>query len=303
MSQRNGARELGLIVAALAVSVHFLPAAPAVAVAILAAIAAAAGTARLIGNWQPWRMPLFPIVLPVLATLSIAGIARVVSPAQWLVLVLPAGWLVLSWVVDLELFGFFQPPPGEKTEAEQRKPLQRIRTRRRPESELPQIVVDDTFFEPEAPPHPRALAVRSVALGLVFMGFVAVGGFVPGALGDAGQTLRNRELAIVVALNALCAGIVGYRIASLVAAGRRDRMVRIFAFGQYAVPVAAGTWLFRTMSLPRLFVPALLTLGVYVITVLRESPEPIMVNRRLLQELAVLGLVAVIAIAWGLMTR
>ena len=304
MSQRNGARELGLIVAALAVSVHFLTPTPAVAVTVIAAVATAAGTGRLIGNWRPWRMPLFPLALPVLATLAIAGLARFVGPAQALVVIMPAGWLLLAWVVDLELYGFYQVPPSERPALEAlAKPVRRVRTRRRPESELLQIVVDEAIPESEAAPHPRSLAVRTAALGLTFLGFVAVGGFIPNALGDSGQTLALQDLAAVVAANAIVAATVGYRIASLVAPGARDRMVRVFAVGEYAVPVGAATWLLRTMSLPRLFIPALLTLVVYVVTILRESPEPVLVNRRLLQELAVLAAAAAIAVAWGLMAR
>ncbi len=304
MSQRNGARELGLIVAALASSVHFLELAPAVAVTVLAAGAAAAGTGRLIGSWRPWRMPLFPLALPVLATLAIAGIARFAGPAQALVVIMPAGWLLLAWVVDLELYGFHRPPSSEASALEAlAKPVKRVRTRRRPESELPQIFVEEGIQELEAPPHPRSLAVRTAALGLSFLGFVALGGFISNALGDSGRSLSLRDLAVVVAANAAVAAIAGYRIAALVAPGAKDRMVRIFAIGEYAVPVAAAAWLLRTMSLPRLFIPALLTLVVYVVTILRESPEPVLVNRRLLQELAVLTAAAAIAVVWGLMAR
>jgi hypothetical protein len=57
------------------------------------------------------------------------------------------------------------------------------------------------------------------------------------------------------------------------------------------------------MALPRLFIPALLTLAVYLVTAVRESPERVTLNKRLLQELAVLALAASAAIAWGLMSR
>ena len=46
-----------------------------------------------------------------------------------------------------------------------------------------------------------------------------------------------------------------------------------------------------------------LLLLVYMVTVLRDSPEPVLMNRRLLQELAVLGAVGLIAAAWGLLVR
>jgi hypothetical protein len=303
MSPRNGARELGLIVALVAVSTHFLDLTPAVAVTALAALATAAGTARLIGAWAPWREPLFPLALPMLAAFSIAGLARFIGPALWLVAIAPIGWLAVAWIVDLELYGFFKPPPGQLVADELPRPVRRIRTRRRPESELPQLVVEETVFVPETPPHPRALAIRSTALTLSFVGFVAAAGFVPGALGDAGQTLALRDLVALVVIDAAVAGLAGYRISALVAPSAIDRMVRVLAVMEYAVPVGFATWGFRTLGLPRLFVPALLTLGVYMITIMRESSEPILSNGRLLRELGVLTLAAVLAIAWGLMAR
>jgi hypothetical protein len=41
----------------------------------------------------------------------------------------------------------------------------------------------------------------------------------------------------------------------------------------------------------------------YVVTVVRESPEPVTQNRRLLRELAVMGVAALVVIAWGLQAR
>ena len=300
MTQRSGARELGLIVAALAGTAHFLPTREAAAIALVAAAATIAGMVWLIGNWQPWREPLFPLALPVVATVSIAGIARLSGPVIPLVVILPAGWLLLAWVVDLELFGFFAPAPSERTPDLEPRRVRRVSTRRRPESELPQIVVEEVVEEPETPPHPRALAIRSAALGLAFLGFVAVGGFVAGALGEAGQRLSDRRLLEAVTLDAAVAGAIGFRLSALVAPAARDRMVRILAFIEYAAPVGLGAFALRTMELPRLFAPALLTLVVYVITIVRESSEPVLMNRRLLQELGVLVLVGAIAIFWGL---
>jgi hypothetical protein len=303
MSQRSGARELGLIVALIAVSAHFLDLAPAIAVAGLAGLATAAGTARLIGGWRPWREPLVPLALPTLAALSIAGLARFVGPTLWLVVIAPIGWVAVAWIVDLELYGFFRPPPGELSAEQQSKPVRHIRTRRRPESELPQLVVEEMVVEPETPPHPRALAIRSAALALSFLGFVAAGGFVSGALGDGARPLQGGELAALVAIDAAVAGFAGYRISALIAPSAIDRMVRVLAVVEYAVPIGFATWAFRTLGLPRLFVPALLTLAVYMITIMRESSDPVLLNGRLLRELGVLTLAAMIAIAWGLMVK
>jgi len=94
MQQRNVARELGLVVASVAVLVHWLDPRPAVLVTVLIAVAAAAGTGPLVGEWRPWRMPLVPMALPTLAAFAIAGISRVVDPVPWLAFVFLAGWAV-----------------------------------------------------------------------------------------------------------------------------------------------------------------------------------------------------------------
>jgi hypothetical protein len=301
MRQRNGARELGLIVAALAVTTHFLELPPAVAVTALVVFVAAAGTAALIGGgWIPWRQPLYPLALPALAAFAIAGLARFAGQAIWLVPLLPAGWLVLAWIVDLELYGFSRPASSAAAaDAPQR--IKRIRTRRRPESELPQLVVEEAEIEPEVPPHPRALAIRSTGLALSFVGFVAAAGFVAGAFGAPGQGLPRRDLLALILVDAAVAGVAGYRVAALIAPSAIDRMVRVLAVVEYAVPIGLAALAFRSLALPRLFVPALLTLGVYMITIMRESPEPVVLNRRLLRELGVLALAGIATIAWGLM--
>jgi hypothetical protein len=77
----------------------------------------------------------------------------------------------------------------------------------------------------------------------------------------------------------------------------------VVAIGQYAVPIAVLTIVFRSWALPRLFIPALLTLTAYTVTSVRESAEPVPQNVRLLQELALLGVAAFGVIVWGVLTK
>jgi hypothetical protein len=304
MTARSGARELGLIVALLAVSAHFLDPRSAGLITLLAGVAVVAAITRLIGGgWRPWDEATFPYALPLLAVFGVAGVARLVAPAGWLVALLPAGWWAIATVVDLELFGFFAPAPGEAAETLAPRSVRRIRTRRRPESELPEIVVEETIAEPELPPHPRALAIRSMALALAFVGFVAAGGFIRGAFAGVGQELTFLHFIELIVLDAAVAGAVGFRLSALVAPTTGDRPVRVWAFIEYAAPAALAAWAFRALGLPRLFVPALLTLIVYIVTVVRESPEPVLLNRRLLQELGILALAGLATIAWGMLVR
>ena len=104
-------------------------------------------------------------------------------------------------------------------------------------------------------------------------------------------------------LTAAVAGAVGYRLAGLASPDRTDRIVRIVACGEYALPVAGATLILRTLGLPRLFIPALLTMIVYVITQLRDTTDEYTEGRPLIQELALLGLVAVSIMVWGYLIK
>lgn len=329
MQQRNVAAELGLVVASVAVLVHWLDATPALLATGLIASAAALGTGPLTGEWWPWRMPVIPMALPALAALSIAGIARLVAPAPWLAVVFGAGWVALVWVVGLEtapeaLAAPEAPTPPEvswedeseaaedviatpvfATAAVTTAPLKvRLRPRKRAEFDLPEIVAEPVVIDtPQMPPHPQPLVVRSTALGLAFLGFVAVGGLVPGGLALDRQSLSTVYLVQFAALSGLVAGVVGYRLAALTSPHRFDRIVRIVAFGQYAVPVAIAAAALRSLALPRLFIPALLSVVVYMLMEMRGSNEPATQSESLREELVILGLAMVAVIAWGLLVK
>jgi hypothetical protein len=330
MQQRNGARELGLVVATLGVLVHFVDPVPAAVATALIVIAAAVGMGAILGQSRPWRMPVIPLVLPALAAFSIAGVARIVGPVPWLGLVFVAGWAAMAWVVSLESI----PPVSDAAEVADASPISesereiaaiaglygrtaakparpfgignpstRMRARRRAEFDLPRIVAEPLDLGPETPPHPRPVAVRTTALGLAFVAFAAIGGIVPGGLSFDGSAPGMRALVVTVAMDLLVGGLVGYRIASIAATSRFDRVVRVLAIGQYAVPVGLAGAALRYLAFPRLFGPALLTLAVYVITVVRESPDPVRTNSGLLREMAVLGLAGALVVAWGFLVR
>jgi hypothetical protein len=317
MQKRDEARELGLAVASIAVLVHFVDSGPAGVATSLVVVAAALGTGYLTGEWRPWRMPAIQVALPAVAAFAIAGIARLVSPVPWLTAVFVAGWAVMVWVVRLETApdvlalrpeSALAPAGAGAAGLEAAPPTVRVRPKRRAEFGIARIVTETVVVKTrEVSPHPRPLAVRSVALGLAFAAFVAVGGLVPGGLvvaasGEAAH-LSTQGLVVLIVVNAAIAGVIGYRLAGLLSPHRFDRIIRFVAFAQYAVAVGLAAGILRSMALPRLFIPALLTLIVYLVTAVRESPERVTLNTRLLQELAVLALAASATIAWGLMSR
>lgn len=317
MQKRDEARELGLAVASIAVLVHFVDAGPAGVATSLVVVAAALGTGYLTGEWRPWRMPAIQVALPAVAAFAIAGIARLVSPVPWLAAVFVAGWAVMVWVVRLETApdvlalrpeSALAPAGAGAAGLEAAPPTVRVRPKRRAEFGIARIVTETVVVKTrEVSPHPRPLAVRSVALGLAFAAFVALGGLVPGGLvvaasGEAAH-LSTQGLVVFIVVNAAIAGVIGYRLAGLLSPHRFDRIIRFVAFAQYAVAVGLAAGILRSMALPRLFIPALLTLILYLVTAVRESPERVTLNTRLLQELAVLALAASATIAWGLMSR
>jgi hypothetical protein len=302
MQQRNVAREAGLVVASLAVLVHWLEPGPALLVAVLIVAAAASGTGPLVGEWRPWHMPVVPMVLPGLAAFSIAGIAHIVSPVPWLGVVFVAGWVGVAWVFNLET------APDVLTADETVAPVVattppkvKVRPRRRSEYDLAEIVAEPVIVTtPELPPHPHPLAVRFASVSLAFFGFVAAGALVPDGLALDRHALSTTQMLEFVALNAVIAGAVGYRLASLTSPHRFDRIVRVVAFGIYAVPIAVVAAALRSLDLPRLLIPALLTLSVYMITDLRESTVPIREDLGLLQRLVWMGVAGLAVLVWGL---
>jgi hypothetical protein len=305
MQHRSGAREIGLFVATLGVLVHFIDPAQAAIVTALVLVAAVLGMTAMFGEWKPWRVPLVPAILPALAAFATAGAARLVEPVPWLLFVFLAGWAVTTWVVGLEL-----APADTAIDAPRDASLRpvvgapiRMRPTHRAEFDLPRIVAEPLDLEPEEPAHPRPVAVRSAALGLSFAAFAAIGGLVPGGMADGLGIPGTEALVLTVVLEVVVAGLLGYRLASLTRMSRFDRIVRILAFVQYAAPVGLLGAVLRVAGLPRLFGPALLTLVVYVITVIRDSTDPVLENRRLLQELAVLGTVGGVAVLWGVLVR
>ena len=148
--------------------------------------------------------------------------------------------------------------------------------------------------------HPRPFAVRVGALGIAFLAFAAVGGFVPGGLAGDGNALTAPALVATIVLDVIIGGLAGYRIAALLPHSGREGIVALY---QYAVASGHIGGFLRVLALPRLFGPALLTLLLYLITGFRESPTPIRQSRRLVEESGLLVIADAAAVVWGLLAK
>ena len=278
--QRNGARELGLVVAVLAVSAHFVDGMPLWVATVLIVAATVSGVSHLLGEWRPWRIAPERLVLPALAAFSVVGIAHVFAPVPWLAFVFVGTWLLMAWVVELET----ADPPAQPA----------------PVAASDDVSTEAGASESLADNHGRPFSVRVGALGIAFLAFAAVGGFVPGGLAGDGKTLTAPTLVATIALDLLIGGLAGYRIAALLPHSRREGLV---AFYQYALAAGHIGGFLRVLALPRLFGPALLTLLLYLVTGFRESPKPIRQSRRLLEESGLLVLAGAAAVLWGLLAK
>ncbi len=268
MQQRNGARELGLIVATLAVVSGFVTDAPLWAATALTVIVAAAGTASLLGELRPWRWPLDRVSLPAMAAFVSVGIACLVDPVPWLAVVFVGSWAVTGWVVSIETAAAtVGGEPGS-------------------------VAPDGT--------HARPTAARLGAFGLAFLAFAAIGGIVPGGVAGDGQPLTVAAFLATIVLDVAIGGLAGYRIAAVRPHTPGQAAV---AFYQYSMVVAPVGVLVRVLALPRLFGPAVLVLATYLVTSLRESDEPVRFNVRLLEETLVLILAGAVVVAIGVVVK
>ena len=272
--ERNAARELGLVIATLAVCVHFVDGLTLWVATVLIVAAMLAAVAHLLGEWRPWRIPLDRLVLPCLAAFSVVGIAHLAAPVPWLAVVFIGTWLLVAWVVELETADAASGDVATPSEPGASGAL--------------------------ADGHARPFAVRVGALGIAFLAFAAVGGFVPGGLAGDGRTLTATALVATIVLDVIIGGLAGYRIAALLPHSRREGIVALY---QYAVASGHIGGFLRVLALPRLFGPALLTLLLYLVTGFRESPTPIRQSRRLVEESGLLVIAGAAAVVWGLLAK
>jgi hypothetical protein len=140
-----------------------------------------------------------------------------------------------------------------------------------------------------------------------FVAFIGVGALVPGGLAGVGAgtgapvpPLRAADLLVLASADAVIAGLLGYRAASLRMINLRDAL---WSAATYAVAIAITAAALRAMSLPRLVGPALLTLALYLWDAIHGASPARRRDPGWIWQTAVLVVLGVLVAGWNLMIR
>ena len=161
---------------------------------------------------QAWfGIPIESLILPSVAAVACLGAIRLVPFGLWLVPALGITWLIVGRTLTLEA---------------------RLNRDQRPAH----------GGRPDGAPRRRSCSSRSSA-------FTGVAAMVPGGLAQAGGALGESNLLVLAAADALVAGLLGYRAASLRVTTVRDAL---WSAATYAAAIAIGAAALRAMEIPRL---------------------------------------------------
>lgn len=150
-------------------------------------------------------------------------------------------------------------------------------------------------------------AVRVQVMGgillVAFLGFLGVAATVPGGLPDptgesfASSGIRLRNLALLSGLDALIAGLLGYRAAALRGTNLREVLWSAVTCALVIGLAAAGL---RAMAIPRLLGPALLVIVFYLWDTVHGAVRADERDARRIWEALLLAAAAVVVIVWSL---
>jgi uncharacterized membrane protein YsdA (DUF1294 family) len=147
--------------------------------------------------------------------------------------------------------------------------------------------------------------ILAAAVVTAFVAFTGVAAIVPGGLPEPGAAGGGTALAegslLVLALgDALAALALGYRVAAARYPSRRDAARSAVT---YAIVIAVAAGALRAIEVPRLVGPAALTLVFYLWDALHATAPDRRREPRFLWETLLLGVLAVVVVAWNLRLR
>jgi hypothetical protein len=144
-----------------------------------------------------------------------------------------------------------------------------------------------------------------------FVAFVGAGALVPGglasAIGSGSATgggsvppLGAADLLVLASADALIAGLLGYRAASLRVINIRDAL---WSAATYAVAIAITAAALRAMAIPRLIGPALLTLAFYLWDAIHGASPARRRDPAWIWQTALLVVLGALVAGWNLLVR
>ena len=211
---------------------------------------------------QAWfGIPIESLILPSVAAVACLGAIRLVPFGLWLVPALGVTWLIVGRTLALE-----------------------ARINRGPE----RLTTDDRS------------ALLVMILLVAFLAFTGIAAMVPGGLAQSGGALPETNLLVLAAGDALVAGLLGYRAASLRVTRVRDAL---WSAATYAAAIAIGAAALRAMEIERLVGPALLTLAFYLWDAFIGAAPARRRDVQWIGQIALLVGLGLIVAAWNLLLR
>jgi hypothetical protein len=206
-------------------------------------------------------VPIESLILPSVAAVACLGAVRLVPFGLWLVPALGVTWLIVGRTLALE-----------------------ARINHAPD----RLTADDQG------------ALLITILLVAFLAFTGIAAMVPGGLAQSGGALPESNLLVLAAGDALVAGLLGYRAASLRVITVRDAL---WSAGTYAAAIAIGAAALRAMEIPRLVGPALLTLAFYLWDAFIGTAPSRRRNLRWIAQIGLLAGLGLIVAVWNLLLR
>jgi hypothetical protein len=264
LSSSAGRRELVLVATLLvALAAVIDPADAFIVAALLPVVVILAGLGILGGLESPLR-PYTSLLLPAVLTGGAAAAVHLVPVGLWLLVGLLLFALVLDRMLALEI-GILAQPNGVSDGDRAR--------------------------------------VLAAAVGTAFVAFTGVAALVPGGMPEptatatAGSSAMTQSWLVVLAVaDSIAALVIGWRISSL-RFGQPLEVARSAL--TYALVIAIAAGLIRAIDLPRLVGPAVLTLVFYLWDAQHGSAPARRRERRFLIEMILLGILAVVVVAWN----
>lgn len=240
-------------------------------VATLLFFALLLGTLQVLAHADPFGetagVPIEALLTPTVAAMACFGAIRMVPVGMWLAPAIGLAWLLIDRTIRTEA-RILASPHGPTSEDRARLLVQ--------------------------------------ALIVAFLAFAGAAALVPGGLpepvtpGATPQPLSEGNLLLLASLDALVAGLLGYRASALRVTNLRDAL---WSAATYASAIAIGAAALRAMDIPRLIGPAMLTLVFFLWDAFHAAPPSRRRDPRWIWQTAMLVALGVIVIAWNLGLR